>query len=150
MTTNEVLTKHNFVSKLVLKNGNDELSKDLKVKIMKMRIEYSKIRKQFDDDLQEFVKDLASDRFKELQQKNDRTDEENAELNDLTNKINSEYNSYIVSRSNDEVNCIDYTFSEDEYNEILEVNADNDVEINGTKISAPDFLEILYSLFVKD
>ena len=38
--------------------------------------------------------------------------------------------------------------TQDEYNEILEVNAGNDVEINGTKLTAPDFLEVLYSLFV--
>jgi len=38
----------------------------------------------------------------------------------------------------------------DEYSEIVEVNAGNDVEINGNKIPAADFLEIVYDLFVKE
>ena len=45
MTTNEVLTRHNFVSKLLLKSDSAELSRDLKVKVMSMRIEYGKVRK---------------------------------------------------------------------------------------------------------
>lgn len=150
MTTNEVLAKHNFVTKLLLKDGNDELSKALKVKIMKMRIEYAKVRKQFDDDLQEFIKDLAPEEFRELQAKQDRTDEENNRLQELTDKINSDYNTYIIERGKDEVNVNDYHFTEDEYEEIITVNAGNDVEINGTKLNAADYLEILYSLFVND
>ena len=51
MTTNEVLTRHNFVSKLLLKDGDKELSRDLKVKVMGMRIEYGKIRKHFEEDV---------------------------------------------------------------------------------------------------
>lgn len=151
MTTNEVLTKQNFLTKLVLKNEDGELSKDLKVKVMKMRIEYAKVRKAFDDDLQEFVKDLAPERFKELQQKpeDERSDAEKQELQELTDKINSDYNAYVISRGKDEANVNTTSFTEDEYNELVEVNADNDVEINGTKLNAADFLEILYSLFVE-
>ena len=100
MTTNEVLTKQNFLSKLVLKDNENELSKNLKVKIMKMRIEYAKVRKAFDEDLQEFVKDLAPERFRELQQipENERTDEQNQEMTELTNKINEDYNAYIYTK----------------------------------------------------
>ena len=144
MTTNEVLTKQNFLTKLVLTNG--------KVKVMKMRIEYAKVRKAFDEDLQEFVKDLAPERFKELQQKpeDERTDAEKQELEDLTTKINSDYNAYIIQRGKDEVTVNTTSFTDDEFNELVEVNAGNDVEINGTKLSAADFLEILYSLFVEE
>lgn len=151
MTTNEVLTKQNFLTKLLLKNEDGELSKDLKVKVMKMRIEYAKVRKAFDDDLQEFVKDLAPERFKELQQKSEdeRSDAEKQELQELTDKINSDYNAYVISRGKDEANVNTTSFTEDEYNELVEVNAGNDVEINGTKLNAADFLEILYSLFVE-
>jgi hypothetical protein len=152
MTTNEILTKQNFLGKIVLKNDEAELSKGLKVKVMAMRIEYAKVRKQFDEDVQEFVKDLASDRYKELMQKPeaDRTEDEKKELEGLTDKINSDYAAYIVERGNEEVDVKRKSFTEDEYNELVEVNADNDVEINGTKLNAADFLEILYSLFVEE
>lgn len=152
MTTNEVLTKQNFLSKLVLKDNENELSKNLKVKIMKMRIEYAKVRKAFDEDLQEFVKDLAPERFRELQQipENERTDEQNQEMTELTNKINEDYNAYIIQRGQDEVNVNTTSFTEEEFEEILEVNSGNDVEINGTKVPAADFMEIIYTLFVAE
>ena len=150
MTTNEVLTRHNFVSKLLLKDGDKELSRDLKVKVMGMRIEYGKIRKQFDEDVQEFVKGLNSDKLTELQQKGDRTEAEEKELQELTDKLNGDYRAYVESRLKEEVTVSDKTFTEADYAELVEVNAGNDVEINGTKLSAADFLEILYSLFVEE
>lgn len=147
MTTNEVLTRHNFVSKLLLKDGDKELSRDLKVKVMGMRIEYGKIRKQFDEDVQEFVKGLNSDKLTELQQKGDRTEAEEKELQELTDKLNGDYRAYVESRLKEEVTVSDKKFTEDDYAELVEVNAGNDVEINGTKLQATDFLEILYTLF---
>ena len=147
MTTNEVLTRHNFVSKLLLKDGDKELSCDLKVKVMGMRIEYGKIRKQFDEDVQEFVKGLNSDKLTELQQKGDRTEAEEKELQELTDKLNGDYRAYVESRLKEEVTVSDRNFTEADYAELVEVNAGNDVEINGTKLQATDFLEILYTLF---
>ena len=150
MTTNEVLTRHNFVSKLLLKDGDKELSRDLKVKVMGMRSEYGKIRKQFDEDVQEFVKGLNSDKLTELQQKSDRTEAEEKELQELTDKLNGDYRAYVESRLKEEVIVSDKTFTEADYAELVEVNAGNDVEINGTKLQATDFLEILYTLFFEE
>ena len=150
MTTNEVLTRHNFVSKLLLKDGDKELSRDLKVKVMGMRIEYGKIRKQFDEDVQEFVKGLNSDKLTELQQKGDRTEAEEKELQELTDKLNGDYRACVDSRLKEDVAVSDKKFAEDDYAELVEVNAGNDVEINGTKLQATDFLEILYTLFFEE
>lgn len=151
MTTNEVLTMQNYLTKIVLKNGNLELSKDLKVKVMKMRIEMSKIRKAFDEDLKQFMDELISGRFKQLRDKpeNNRTEEEKKEFEQLIAKANSDYEVYIRQRSQDEVILNTCTFTEDEFNEILEVNSDIEAEINGIKISAADILESVYVLFVK-
>ena len=152
MTTNEILTKQNFITKILLKNGSNELSKSLKVKVMGMRIEYAKVRKQFDEDIQEFIKGVTTERFTELQNipEDKRTDEQKAELDELYAKVNSEYAEYATERGKKEVDIKDTKFTEDEYNELVEVNADNDVEINGTKVNAADFLEILYTLFVEE
>ena len=151
MTTNEILVMQNYLTKIVLKNGDSELSKDLKVKIMKMRIEMSKIRKAFDEDLKEFLDELLSDRFKELRDKpeNERTEEEKKEFEQLIAKVNSDYEIYIRQRSQDEVTLNTCTFTENEFNEILEVNSDIEAEINGVKMSAADILEAVYVLFVK-
>lgn len=150
MTTNEVLAKQNFITKVQLKSEDGALSKDLKVKVMAMRIEYGKIRKAFDEDVQEFVKGVTPDGFAELQQKQDRTEDENKQLQEMVDKINSDYASYIQTRGMEEVSVNHKYLTEDEYNEIIATQDGNDVEINGQKISSADFLEILYSLFIQD
>jgi len=148
MTTNEALIKQNFISKVLLKNGNESLSKELKVKVMNMRIKLGKVRKDFDNDVQEAVKDLTPEGFSELAQKAERTEEEEAKFQELNKKLNDDYMAFVIERGKDEVD-ITAELTEDEYSEIIEVNADNDIEINGQKLSAPDFLEALYSLFVE-
>ena len=65
MTTNDAIIRHNFISKVIFKDGDTALSKDLKIKIMSMRIEYGKIHKIFDSDVQEFTQGIMEDRFKE-------------------------------------------------------------------------------------
>ena len=151
MTTNEVLHKQNFLTKVLLNDGDVELSRNLKVKIMAMRIEYNKIRKQFEADLQEFVKALTTDEFKQLQQvpEEDRTEEQKKKYNELLEKINEDYNAYVQTRSMEEVEVKNKPLTEDEYFELVNVNAGKDVEINGIKLSSADFLEILYNLFVE-
>jgi len=148
MTTNEALVRQNFISKILLKNENEELSKGLKVKIMQIRIKLAKIRKEFDEDVQEAIKGFTPNGYAELVQKNSKTDEDNKQIEDWNKQIHDEYNEFVIKRGQDEVN-ITAELTEDEFNEIVEVNAGNDVEINGQKINAADFLEILYSLFVE-
>lgn len=146
MTTNDVINRHNYVTKIKLKSDNAELSKALKVKIMKMRIEFSKIRKQFDEDTQAFIQETITDEFKELSNKQ-RNEEEETRFKELDAKFTRDLNLYAIERSKDEVVVNDYTFNDEELGELIEVNADNNVEINNIKLSAADFLEGLYILF---
>lgn len=147
MTINEVMVRHNFITKVLLRDGDKELSKDLKVKLMTMRIKLGKIRKELEEDLQEVVKTLTPEGYQELVMKPDRTEEETAQVEAWNKQINEEYNAYVDKRGKEEVD-VDTTLTEDEFAEIIEVNAGNDVEINGQKLNAADFLEVLYSLFV--
>ena len=149
MTANDLMIRQNFLNKVLLKDGDNELSKDLKVKIMRLRIKLSKVRKEFDEDVQEAAKGFMPEGFQQLAQKQDKTEEEQKLFNEQNAKLNDEYNAYVLKRSQETVDgIIDTKFTDAEYNEILEVNAGNDVEINGQKLSAPDFLEVFYSLFV--
>ena len=142
-----MMVKHNFITKVLLRDGDKELSKDLKVRLMSMRIELGKVRKQLEEDLQEAVKELTPKGYQELIMKENKTEEDKAQVEAWNKQINEEYNAYVDKRSKEEVD-IDTTITEDEFGEIIEVNAGNDVEINGTKLNAADFLEVLYSLFV--
>jgi predicted house-cleaning noncanonical NTP pyrophosphatase (MazG superfamily) len=151
MVLNDVLTKQNVITKLLLKDGDKELPKALKVKIMRMRMAYNKIKQQFDSDVQEFTKELVPEELQTLANKEDRTEEENARFEELNNKVNSEYQEFLIQKGLEEIaDVIDDSFTMDEYSDIVDVNSGNDVEINGNKIKAADFLEIIYDLFVKE
>ena len=142
-----MMIKHNFITKVLLRDGDKELSKDLKVRLMSMRIELGKVRKQLEEDLQEAVKELTPKGYQELIMKENKTEEDKAQVEAWNKQINEEYNAYVDKRGKEEVK-VDTSLSEDEFAQIIEVNAGNDVEINGNKLNAADFLEVLYSLFV--
>ena len=145
------MTKQNVFTKIILKDGDKELSKELKVKVMRIRMAYTKIKKAFDEEVKEFTEELVPEELKELNNKSDRTQEENDRMEELTNKVNMEYQEFLIQKGNEEVkDTPEDTLTMDEYSDILDVNSGNDVEINGNKISAVDFLEIVYDLFVKE
>lgn len=150
MILNDVLTRQNVFTKIVLKSGDKELPKELKVKIMRIRMAYTKIKKAFDAEVQEFTEELVPQELKDLNTKEERTEEENVRMQELTNKVNMEYQEFLIQKGNEEVDMIDDSFTMDEYSDILDINAGNDVEINGNKIQAVDFLEVIYDLFVKE
>lgn len=151
MTLNDVLTKQNVITKIILKDGDKELPKELKIKIMRIRQSYNKIKKQFDEDTKSFTDEILSDELKELSNKTDRTEEENVRFNELNDKANSEYQEYLIQKGNEEIrDNIDDTLTMDEYSDILDINSGNDTEINGNKIKAADLMEIMLDLFVKE
>ena len=151
MILNDLLTRQNVFTKIILKDGNKELPKELKVKIMRIRMAYAKIKKAFDTEVQEFTEELVPEELKELNSKTDRTEEENARMQELTDKVNSEYQEFLIQKGDEEVKDMpDDSLTMDEYSDILDINSGNDVEINGNKIQAVDFLEIIYDLFVKE
>ena len=150
MTLNDVLTKQNLITKVLLTNNDKELPKELKVKIMRIRMSYNKIKKQFDEDTQEFSKQIVSDELRDLANKKERTPEEETKFNELNNKANSEYQEYHKQKRKEEIKeAHEDTFTEDEYGDILDINSDGEYEINGQKVKAADLMEAFYELFVK-
>ena len=148
MTLNEALIKQNFVVKILIKNEKCELSKQLKVKIMNMRIELTKIKNKFDSDCQEMIVKLKPEGFEDLITKENKTPEETEEFGVIIDKLNKEYESFLAEKGKEEV-TFDRVFTQSEYEQIIDVNAGNDVTINGTELPATDFLEVIYSLFVE-
>ena len=149
MILNELLTRQNVITKIELKDNDKELSKELKVKVMRIRLAYNKVKKAFDEDVKEFVEQITTDEYKELVQKTDRNEDEEKRFNELTSKINSDYIEFINQKGLEEISeTIDDKFTEDEYAEILDINSGNNVEINGNKIKAADFMEVFYEMFI--
>lgn len=150
MILNEILTKQNVFTKILLQDGDKELNKALKVKIMRVRMAYSKIKKRFDEEVQEFTKELVPQELIDLNSKLDKTETEELRFKELNDKINSEYQEFLFQKGEEEVlDVIDDSLTEEEYFEIVDVNSGNNTEINGNKINATDFLEIIYDMFVK-
>lgn len=150
MILNDVLTKQSVFTKLLLTSEGKELPKELKVKVMRIRMAYSKIKSNFDSEVNEFMQELITDEFKDLANNTSRTEDEEIRFKELASVIDSEYIEFINQKGKEEITTIDDSFTIDEYSEILEVNAGNDVEINGNKVPAVDFMEIVYNLFVKE
>lgn len=150
MILNELLTRQNVFTKISLSDGEKELPKELKVKIMRIRMSYNKIRKSFDNEVQEFVEELMTDEFKNLQQNNERSEQEEKRFQELSRLIDSEYQEFLIQKGQEETSEIDDSFTVDEYSDILDVNSSKAVEINGNSIPAVDFMEIVYELFVKE
>ena len=149
MTLNDVLTKQNLITKILLANDGKELSKELKVKIMRIRLAYNKIKRQFDEDTQEFSKQIVSDELRNLANKTKRTPEEEAKFNKLNSKANSEYQEYLIQKGNEDIKeTPNDLFTEDEYFDILDLNSEGEYEINGQKVRATDLMEVFYDLFV--
>lgn len=150
MTLNDILTKQNLITKINLSNGDKELSKELKVKIMRIRIAYNKIKKHFDEDTKEFSEQIVSEELKTLANKQDKTSEEEARFNDLNNKANSEYQEFLIQKGNEEITeSVEDTLTEDEWSDILDINSEGEVDVNGQKVKAADLMEAIYELFVK-
>ena len=151
MTLNEILTRQNVLNAILLKDGDNELGKELKVKMVRLRMAFNKYKKSLDEEVQEFTKELVPEELKTLQEKpeSERTEEENTRLKELVDKVNSEYNEFMIQKGNEEVKFdTNYSFTDDDFDSIVAVNAGNEVEINGNKVKSEDLIEAFYELFV--
>jgi hypothetical protein len=148
MTLNEALNCHHFVTLIKFTDGDTSLSKELKAKLMAMRIQLSKFRKSFDEDVKEAAEQIKTEEFNTLGMKEDKTPEEQARFDELLKTLDAEYNEFIRQKGAEEVSY-DKWLTEEEFYQIVEVNSSEDVEVNGIEVSAPDFLEVVYNLFVK-
>lgn len=151
MTLNEILTRQNVLNAILLKDGKNELGKELKVKIVRLRMAFNKYKKSLDEEVQEFTNELVPEELKTLQEKpeSERTEEENIRLKELVDKVNSEYNEFMIQKGNEEVKFdTNYSFTDDDFDSIVAVNAGNEVEINGNKVKSEDLVEAFYELFV--
>lgn len=148
MTLNEALVQQMFINKLLLKSNDNELDKNLKVKIMTLRIALGKIKLKLDNECKEIIETLKPEGFDELNAKSDKSEEEQEKLNDMLTEINEGYAAFTALKGAEEIS-LDTKLTEEEYAQIIDVNADNNIEINGASLVAADFLEVIYSLFVE-
>lgn len=148
MTINEVMARYNFITKINYADNEKSLDKKLRVKLMKMRIDYNKVKNEVESDAEVFIENLLTEDIKKLARKPNKTEEDLKQIQEYNNQVTEDYKEYLAQKGQQEILPNEY-LTESEYNQILEVNTDMDVEINGVKLNAADFMETFYELFVK-
>ena len=148
MTLNEALIRQTFIIHLIVKDDKSELSKDLKVKIMNMRVVLNRLRAEFEDACVKKIEELQSEEFKELAQIQNKSSEEESKFQLSLDKLNADYDDFVTAKGLSQVS-FDAKFTWEEYEDIIEVNAGINPEIDGKILNAFDFLEIIYNLFVE-
>ena len=148
MTLNEALIRQTFIIHLIVKDDKSELSKDLKVKIMNMRVVLNRLRAEFEDACVKKIEELQSEEFKELAQIQNKSSEEESRFQLSLDKLNADYDDFVTTKGLSQVS-FNTKFTWEEYEDIIEVNAGINPEIDGKILNALDFLEIIYNLFVE-
>ena len=77
-----------------------------------------------------------------------KSSEEESRFQLSLDKLNADYDDFVTTKGLSQVS-FDEKFTWEEYENIIEVNAGINPEIDGKILNALDFLEIIYNLFVE-
>lgn len=149
MTINDAIFRYNLLNTMLFSDGDYSVSRELKVKLIRYKLNFQKIVNEFNETQQKYVEEVKTPEYNELVNKESRTKEENEMLNKIVQELNSECNQLINSKLSEEVETTWYQpLTEDEYNEILNVNVEHDVEINGQMIDSTSYVSLLHDYLV--
>jgi hypothetical protein len=126
---------------------NYSVSRELKVKLIRYKFNFKKFFDEFNEIQSKYAEEVKTDEYNELISIpiKDRTKKQDDRLDKLVQEINSEYNSLINQKLSEEVNTDWYTpLNETEFDELLNVNVEHNVNINGTEINGTDFVTLIH------
>lgn len=148
MTLGNIILRYKVLQNIAFKTNEYSLDMDTKVKILNMRIYFGKFVTELQEDVKKFSEQILPDNVKALVHKQYKSKEDELKIESIKQQYSQEQQCYIRQRECEEVTVKQFNITEEEFNQIVKVNIDNSIEINGTKLSGPDFLEIVYNLFV--
>lgn len=140
MTYNEAISRYNVISNILMKDGDVELDRALKVKIIKTRTQLSKAKREWDLIIEDTVNQLKS-----TYGITDTTSQE--EIMKVEDKMNKDLQAVMNEQATMDVFIDLDLFTEDEYNDIVNVNVEHDAVINGQMLDSATLLELFHSLF---
>ena len=149
LSLNSAVLKYNLLSCIKYSDENYNISRELKVKLIRTKFNLEKTYKEFNQFQQQALEELKTERYRYLVNKTERTEEEEEEAKKLVSELNEDLHSVVKEKSRETVEVSFDYLSEDEFNEILLVNVNNDVRINGVNIAAEEYLELFHNEFVK-
>ena len=147
MNLNSALLKYHIINSLIFVDGNYSVSRELKVKLIRYKFNFKKFFDEFNEIQSKYAEEVKTDEYNELVSIpiKDRTKKQDDRLDKLVQEINSEYNSLINQKLSEEVNTDWYTpLNETEFDELLNVNVEHNVNINGTEINGTDFVTLIH------
>jgi hypothetical protein len=142
---NNILLKYHLINSLLFVDGEYSVSRELKIKLIRYKFNFQKYFNEFNEIQQKYSEEVQTDEYKELVNTQVRTEEQDKRLTEVLNSINGEYNSLINEKLNEEIELDWYTpLTEDEFNQLLEVNVEHSVNINGTQLSGDQFVSLIH------
>lgn len=145
LTLNNILLKYHLINSLLFIDGEYSVSRELKIKLIRYKFNFQKYFNEFNEIQQKYSEEVQTDEYKELVNTQVRTEEQDKRLTEVLNSINGEYNSLINEKLNEEIELDWYTpLTEDEFNQLLEVNVEHSVNINGTQLSGDQFVSLIH------
>lgn len=145
LTLNNILLKYHLINSLLFVDGEYSVSRELKIKLIRYKFNFQKYFNEFNEIQQKYSEEVQTDEYKELVNTQVRTEEQDKRLTEVLNSINGEYNSLINEKLNEEIELDWYTpLTEDEFNQLLEVNVEHSVNINGTQLSGDQFVSLIH------
>lgn len=149
MTIDQCFIAKTFLDAVKISNGKERLKAPTMATLMTMRIDLTNIQKEFRTYQDELAKTIKTPRFTELQEMEERDEEQEKEFKELTTSITAEFDSISRAKAMEETS-FKSKFTQEQYQEIMEVNCEGKISIQGNEMSAEDFLETIYMLFVAE
>lgn len=146
---NNAVLKYNLLNCLKYSDESYNISRELKVKLIRMKLDFEKVYKEFNQFQQQALEEVKTDRYKYLVDKKDRTEEEEKEAVALLKELNEDLHKIVREKSLETVTVNFNHLNEDEFNEILLVNVNNNVRINGMDIPSEEYIELFHNEFVR-
>lgn len=151
MTLNDALIRHNILSSLKYKDGDYSLPRELKIKLIKLKIALEKQFNEFNSYQEKCLNEVKTDEYNTLVaiEEDKRTEEQKARLEELVNTLNQEMNELLFNKTMEKVEIPEFSYlTEEEFNSVLEVNIENEVIINGTKLDGGAYVDLIHQAFV--
>lgn len=150
MTINNAILRYNLLSVIKFSDQDYSLPRELKIKLIRLKLDLGKVKDEFMSFQQKAMEEIKSEEYNILVSKLDKNEEEIKRLNEVTNELNEELNKLVSNKSEEliEIRSFDY-LNDDEFNQILNVNIDNNPVINGNQIDFNTYIELLYNNFLK-
>lgn len=148
LSLNEIIIYYELLSNILLKNEKYELPIELKIKVLQNRFSVYSNYKNYIEYIENNKNELFTDRYNELLNKKDKSDEEISELNEIISDINIKIEKLSQEKLNE--TCIvkfEY-FDDNDFEELIKTNIENYPIINNQQLMPEVFLQYIFDNLV--